>query len=468
MQSSGGMATVEAATQRPVNLLMSGPVAGLIGGSGPAGWRATRTSSRSTSAARPPTSASPRTVSCACAICSTRRSATTRRWCRWSTSTRSARAAARSPYVDEGGVFRVGPQSAGADPGPACYGRGGTEPTATDAQLLLGRLRPDRGLLGGDDAARRRARAGGDAEARRLARDVRRGGRARRAPDPEVRDGPGDRGQLGPARLRPARVHARRRGRRRPSLRLRASRSSSRSRACSCPRIRGSSRRPACWRRTSSTSSSLPSATRSRASTGERLRRPLRRAVGAGRRTARRGRRRRRTAACSGDSRTAATPGRATRFASTSRPGDRRGVGRGAQGGVPPRPRGRVRPPLRRRDRDRQHPRRRHRPDRRARAGERGGRRRRPFARAKTLEREVVFDVDGRPERRTTPFYDRAAAPRRRPDRRAGDHRAVRLDHGRSARSRRRDRPASATSSSTARRVSPRPRSAIPSWRRRS
>ena len=52
-------------------------------------------------------------------------------------------------YVDPGGVFRVGPQSAGADPGPACYGRGGTLPTATDAQLLLGRLRQDRGLLGG-------------------------------------------------------------------------------------------------------------------------------------------------------------------------------------------------------------------------------------------------------------------------------------------------------------------------------
>src|SRR5207249_1089538 len=46
-------------------------------------------------------------------------------------------------YVDAGGVFRVGPESAGADPGPACYGRGGTEPTSTDAQLLLGRLRPD-------------------------------------------------------------------------------------------------------------------------------------------------------------------------------------------------------------------------------------------------------------------------------------------------------------------------------------
>src|SRR5439155_8547078 len=52
-------------------------------------------------------------------------------------------------YVDAGGVFRVGPQSAGADPGPACYGRGGEEPTSTDAQLLLGRLRPE-GLLGGE------------------------------------------------------------------------------------------------------------------------------------------------------------------------------------------------------------------------------------------------------------------------------------------------------------------------------
>ena len=54
------------------------------------------------------------------------------------------------PFVLAGGVFRVGPQSAGADPGPACYGRGGDQPTSTDAQLLLGRLRQDRGLLGGD------------------------------------------------------------------------------------------------------------------------------------------------------------------------------------------------------------------------------------------------------------------------------------------------------------------------------
>lgn len=43
-------------------------------------------------------------------------------------------------WVDRGGFLRVGPRSAGADPGPACYGRGGTEPTVTDANLVLGRL----------------------------------------------------------------------------------------------------------------------------------------------------------------------------------------------------------------------------------------------------------------------------------------------------------------------------------------
>jgi N-methylhydantoinase A len=45
--------------------------------------------------------------------------------------------------VDEAGLLRVGPESAGAMPGPICYGRGGTEPTVTDANLVLGRLDPD-------------------------------------------------------------------------------------------------------------------------------------------------------------------------------------------------------------------------------------------------------------------------------------------------------------------------------------
>jgi N-methylhydantoinase A len=51
-------------------------------------------------------------------------------------------------YRDAGGALRVGPRSAGAVPGPACYNRGGTEPTVTDANLLLGRLIPD-AFLGG-------------------------------------------------------------------------------------------------------------------------------------------------------------------------------------------------------------------------------------------------------------------------------------------------------------------------------
>lgn len=45
--------------------------------------------------------------------------------------------------VDEAGLLRVGPESAGANPGPICYGRGGTEPTITDANLVLGRLDPN-------------------------------------------------------------------------------------------------------------------------------------------------------------------------------------------------------------------------------------------------------------------------------------------------------------------------------------
>ncbi|MEK6277534.1 MAG: hydantoinase/oxoprolinase family protein [Actinomycetota bacterium] len=52
-------------------------------------------------------------------------------------------------WRDPGGALRVGPRSAGAEPGPACYGRGGTEPAVTDANLLLGYLAPDSALAGG-------------------------------------------------------------------------------------------------------------------------------------------------------------------------------------------------------------------------------------------------------------------------------------------------------------------------------
>jgi N-methylhydantoinase A len=51
-------------------------------------------------------------------------------------------------WLDAGGALRVGPRSAGADPGPACYGRGGVEPTITDANLVLGRVPADSPLAG--------------------------------------------------------------------------------------------------------------------------------------------------------------------------------------------------------------------------------------------------------------------------------------------------------------------------------
>src|SRR6202040_3237472 len=51
-------------------------------------------------------------------------------------------------FIDSGGLLKVGPRSAGADPGPVCYGSGATEPTVTDAHVVLGTLNPAT-LLGG-------------------------------------------------------------------------------------------------------------------------------------------------------------------------------------------------------------------------------------------------------------------------------------------------------------------------------
>jgi N-methylhydantoinase A/oxoprolinase/acetone carboxylase beta subunit len=51
-------------------------------------------------------------------------------------------------WIDSHGILQVGPQSAGSEPGPACYGHGGTEATTSDANLVLDYLNPD-GLLGG-------------------------------------------------------------------------------------------------------------------------------------------------------------------------------------------------------------------------------------------------------------------------------------------------------------------------------
>ena len=110
-------------------------------------------------------------------------------------------------WIDAGGALRVGPQSAGADPGPACYGRGGREPTVTDANLLLGRLPPH---------ASRRDRPGRGSGPPRAARDRPRRRRGRR----QRRHAARPPGRLRRARPRRAGLRARRLRRRGPVARL--------------------------------------------------------------------------------------------------------------------------------------------------------------------------------------------------------------------------------------------------------
>ena len=148
-------------TRRPPRRL-HGPV-----GSRPAARRrrrssrataAARTSSASTWAARRATSASSRAAPCARRPVA--RSAGARWRCRWSTSTPSARAAARSPGATRAARCASARAARAPSPGPACYGRGGEEPTVTDANLLLGRLDAGGALAGGvalDRAAAERA-----------------------------------------------------------------------------------------------------------------------------------------------------------------------------------------------------------------------------------------------------------------------------------------------------------------------
>jgi len=149
MMSNGGIASVRAAAEKPVTLLLSGPAAGVLGGV----WTG--------------------------ALCGRERLITfdmggTSADIGIVTERGIEEASARDTevagypllvpmidvhtigagggsiaFVDEGGAFRVGPRSAGAAPGPACYGLGGEEPTITDANVVLGRIDPAR-FLGGE------------------------------------------------------------------------------------------------------------------------------------------------------------------------------------------------------------------------------------------------------------------------------------------------------------------------------
>ena len=124
-------------------------------------------------------------------------------------------------WLDPAGYPRSGPQSAGADPGPACYGKGGAEPTNTDAQLVLGRVSNDLFLEGRMQLDVESGARGDRAADRRAARSERRGGRRGCAADRQREHGQSDPARHRRAWLRPSRVRSRRLRRRRAVARRR-------------------------------------------------------------------------------------------------------------------------------------------------------------------------------------------------------------------------------------------------------
>lgn len=141
MQSNGGTATPEQAARRPVTLLLSGPVGGVVGGI----WSAGETRRRRYLATIDVggTSADIGIVSEQGLVEASARET----WIAGypvlvpMVDIHTIGAGGGSiAYVDAAGAPHVGPRSAGAIPGPACYGRGGTEPTVTDAHAALGHL----------------------------------------------------------------------------------------------------------------------------------------------------------------------------------------------------------------------------------------------------------------------------------------------------------------------------------------
>jgi N-methylhydantoinase A/oxoprolinase/acetone carboxylase beta subunit len=149
MTSASGVATPEAAVDRPVNLLMSGPVAGVVGGI----WAGKQAGYDNVI-----------TLDVGGTSADIGLAQQGRLRMKHLLDTKVGPYQAMIPmvdvdtigagggsiaYVDSGGIFRVGPRSAGADPGPAAYGRGGEEPTATDAMVNLGWLLPE-AFLGGE------------------------------------------------------------------------------------------------------------------------------------------------------------------------------------------------------------------------------------------------------------------------------------------------------------------------------
>jgi N-methylhydantoinase A/oxoprolinase/acetone carboxylase beta subunit len=148
MSSASGVVTADGAVERPVNLLMSGPVAGVVGGI----WVGRQAGFQNVI-----------TLDVGGTSADIGLSQGGKLRMKHLLDTRVGPYQAMIPmvdvdtigagggsiaYVDGGGIFRSGPRSAGAVPGPAAYGRGGTEPTSTDAMVNLGWLQPET-FLGG-------------------------------------------------------------------------------------------------------------------------------------------------------------------------------------------------------------------------------------------------------------------------------------------------------------------------------
>ena len=149
IQSNGGVSTVEACSRRAVNILMSGPAGGVIGGRAEgllAGADNVITVDIGGTSADISTIPGGRIK-----IMNPRDSYVSGHpiLVPMIDLVTIGAGGGSIAYIDSAGGFHVGPRSAGADPGPACYGKGGDEPTVTDAQVALGRLDADK-MLGGD------------------------------------------------------------------------------------------------------------------------------------------------------------------------------------------------------------------------------------------------------------------------------------------------------------------------------
>jgi len=151
MQSNGGTIGLDLASEQAARLALSGPAGGVVGALGVARRAMDTDAPRIMTLDMGGTSADvalcdgdvPRTTEHTVADLPLRLPAT---------DIHTVGAGGGSiAHVDAGGSLRVGPESAGAEPGPVCYGRGGTEPTVTDAHLVLGRLQAER-VLGGEGA----------------------------------------------------------------------------------------------------------------------------------------------------------------------------------------------------------------------------------------------------------------------------------------------------------------------------